>query len=210
MTSSPATLSTDADLIQYQRDLVRTQNCFPMGRALKIAIGPSENWRPAEQDAYVRKFGRLLELRGAALPIAQQAGQMLVMAELRTADGRVGLPDIPDPDWKPADYTDDEVTGKVKRDRRKDQPAMLTQRLTDRCEMYEGQPAVMQGTNFLIFQPVISVTFQPELNKEMVPEVWIAQFRPVGGRHCAFMVDHKTGESFFFGGTFEILRPSGG
>jgi hypothetical protein len=206
--SSAAALNTDADLIQYQRDLVRTQNCFPMGRALKIAIGPSDNWRPAEKDPYVAKYGRLLELRGASLPIAQQAGQMLVMAPLIAGD-RVGLPDIPDPDWAPPAWTEEEVTGKVARDRRKDQPAMLTQRLTDRCEMVGGQPAVMEGTDFLIFQPVLSVTFQPELNKQMEPEVWIAEFRPVAGRHCALLVDHKTGESFFFGGAFEIKRPSG-
>jgi hypothetical protein len=209
MTSSPAALNTDADLIQYQRDLVRTQNCFPLGRALKIAIGPSDHWRPPQMDPYVAKYGRLLELRGNPLPIAQQAGQMLVMAAL-FADGRVGLPDIPDPDWTPPQWTEEEVTGKVPRDRAKDKPAMLTQRLTDRCEMVDGSPAVMHGTDFLVFQPVISVTFQPELNKEMVPEVWIAEFRPLAGRHCALLVDHKTGESFFFGGTFEIKRPAGG
>lgn len=208
--ASRAVLNTDADLIQYQRDLVRTKNCIPLGRALQVAVGPSENWRPPEQDAYVRKYGRLLVLRDNPLPIAQQAGQLLVTADLKLPDGRVGLPDIPDPDWTPPNYTAEEVTGIVKRDRMKDRPPMLTQRLTDRCEMINGSPAVMAGTDFLIFQPVVRVLFQPEIEMQMVPEVWIAQFRAVGDRHCAFLVNHKTGESFFFGGAFEILRPSGG
>lgn len=209
------TSNSDADLIQYQRDLVRTQTCIPLGRALQIAVGPSDNWRPKEKDAYVAKYGRHMILRDNPLPIAQQANLLLVTAPLTLMDGRVGLPDIPDPDWVPPDYTEDEVTRKVIRDPAKNRPPILTQRLTDRCEMMDGQPAVLAGTNFLIFQPVLFVIFQPELNKEMAPEVWTIKFRPTrtaGGddRHCAFLVDHRTGEAFFFGGTYEILRPSGG
>jgi hypothetical protein len=209
--ASRATVNTDADLIQYQRDLVRTQQCNPLGRALKIAIGPSDNWRPADPDVYVRKYGRLLELRGQPLPIAEKAGLLLVTAPLITRDNRVGLPDVPEPDWNPPEWTPEEVTGKVARDPQKNKAPLITQRLTDRCEMMNGQPAVMQGTDFLIFQPVVSVTFQPELNKELLPDVRLLRFRnDVNGRCCAFLVDHKTGEAFFFGGVFEDVGASGG
>jgi hypothetical protein len=200
---------TETDLIQYQRDLVRTMNFVPLGRALKIAIGPSGNWRPAQMDPYVAKYGRLLELRHSPLPIAQNAGQVLALAPMVQPDGRVGLPDIPNPDWMPAAYSEDEVTGKAKRDPAKDRPPMLTQRLTDRCEMVDGQPAEMAGTHFLIFQPVLTVAFQPELEKEMASDVWTLEFRPHSGRHCALLVDHKTGETFFFGGAFDIRTASG-
>jgi hypothetical protein len=210
MASKALITNTDSDLIQYQRDMVRTANYTPLGRALKIAIGPSDNWRPGEMDPFLQKYGRLIELRNAPLPIAQHGDQVLITAPLTMADGRVGFPDVPQPDWMPPAYTDDEVTGKVARDPRKNKAPMLPQRMTDRCEMYNGEPAVLEGTNFLIFQPVVSVTFQPEIGKEMVPEVWLAEFRPAFGRHCALLVDHKTGESFFFGGAYEIRKPSGG
>jgi hypothetical protein len=122
----------------------------------------------------------------------------------------VGLPDVPEPDWVVEPYTHDEVTGKAPRDPAKNRAPFIPQRLTDRCEMMNGQPAVLDGTNFLIFQPVVQLVFQPELNKELAPELWTIFFKPFGQRHAAFLVDHKTGEAFFFGGTFEIVRSSGG
>jgi hypothetical protein len=75
--------------------------------------------------------------------------------------------------------------------------------------MVDGQPALLEGTNFFIFQPVLTVAFQPELNKNLTPDIWTLQFRPRGGRHCAFLVDHKTGECHFFGGAFEIRSATG-
>jgi hypothetical protein len=213
MTSSSATeriRRNDSDLIGYQRELVRTQQCIPLGRALQIAVGPSDNWRPPEKDPYVEKFGRLIVLRGNPLPLAQSGNQLLVMAPL-LADGRVGLPDVPTPNWVVEDWTREEVTGATPRDPAKNRAPMIAQRLTDRCEMVDGKPAALAGTNFLIFQPVVSVVLQPELDKQLVPELWMINFKAdTQGRHCAFLVDHKTGESFFYGGTFEINRSSMG
>lgn len=207
---APQPTMTDADLLKYQRDLVRTQNFIPLGRAKQIAIGPSDFWRPTQVDDYLAKFGRFMELRNSPLPLGQQSGLLLVTAPMVQMDGRVGLPDVPNPSWKPPAYTEEEVTGKVQRDPAKDKPPMIQQRLTDRCEMVDGQPAVLEGTDFLIFQPVVSVVFQPELDKKMVAELWTIEFRPLNGRHCALLVDHKTGETHFFGGAFEIRREAGG
>jgi hypothetical protein len=202
---------TDSDLIAYQRGLVRTQQCIPLGRALQIAVAPSDNWRPPAKDDYVEKFGRLIVLRENPLPIAQSGNQLLIMAPMVMPDGRVGLPDVPRPNWQVEDWTPEEVTGKVKRDPSKNRAPMIPQRLTDRCEMVDGKPAALAGTDFLIFQPVVNVVLQPELDKQLVGELWMINFRADSqGRHCALLVDHKTGESFFYGGTFDINRSSMG
>jgi hypothetical protein len=210
MGSTATARNTDADLIQYQRDLVRTQKYIPLGRMLKIAIGPSDNWRPPEGDTFLAKYGRYIDLRNSYLPIAQAGELLLVTSEMVQPDGRVGLSDVPDPDWAPAAWTEEEATGKTPRDPAKDRPPFLQQRLTDRCEMMGGQPAVLEGTDFLIFQPVLRVVFQPEENKKLNADVWVLVFKPKAGRHCAFLVDHKTGECHFFGGSFEVQTAPGG
>jgi len=221
-------VQTDADLIAYQRELVRTGNYFPIGRAQKISIGPSADWQAPASDPVIARFGRLIDFRDKFLPIAQSKDKTLLLATSplpAQPEGRIGLPDLPDPTWSAPTLTREEIEGVEKtrvvdgrREVYRELPPFdaarrlapfVPQRLTDRCEMVGGQPAVMQGTDFLIFQPVIRIAFQPELENRVIGSAWVIEFSPVGDRHCAFLVDHKTGESFFFGGRYDIFTAVG-
>lgn len=213
-TAAHALTNSPADIIKWRQDLMRTGQCLPLGRATMISIAPSSDWdMPADADPFIKKFGRLIDLRpsrdttkGIFLPLAQSVdrSQLLVTAPLLNRDGRVGLPDVPDPDWKPATWTADEISLKSKRDPAKDSPRMLPQRLEDRTRVK------LEGTNFLVFQPVISVIFQPEIDKQMEGRLWKIDFLPdAGGTHAAFMVDQRTGECHFFGGRFLIASAHG-
>lgn len=225
MAPATALSSGPADLIAYQNELVRTQQAIPLGRMQKIAVGPSANWQGSD-DPWVRKFGRLIELRDRVLPIAQTTDRamVLIMAPLRDRDekGAPRLPDLPDPNWTPGAPTREEIEGTLVPDGHGgqkrvliDNPAKVTapmvpQRLTDRCEMMDGRPAVLTGTHFLIFQPVLRVSFQPEIQNRLVGTAWTLEFQPdESGRHCCLLIDHLTGESHFLYGKYDIASAGG-
>ena len=212
---------TPADEIAYQNELVRTGNTLPLGRMQKIAIGPSANWQIPD-DPYIRQYGRLIELRDRMLPIAQSPDKraVLINAPLGGPNGIPRLPDLPDPSWASGAPSQEEIEGKlvsdghggekrvlVELDPARITPRMIEQRLTDRCEMYEGRPAVLAGTDFLIFQPVLKVAFQPEIENRLVGTAWTLDFEPVEGKHCTLLIDHKTGECHFLYGRYDISTP---
>src|SRR5580658_4825147 len=151
-TAAHALTNSPADIIKWRQDLVRTGQYLPVGRATMISIAPSTDWEmPANADPFIRKFGRLMNLMpsrdsraGIFLPLGQSLdrSQLLVTAPLLNREGRVGLPDVPDPDWKPATWTTDEISLKTKRDPSKDSPRMIPQRLEDRTRVK------LEGTNF--------------------------------------------------------------
>jgi len=220
LTNSPA------DILKFQNDCVRTGQVEPLGRMQKISIGPNASWSPKTQDATMQKFGRFIELRDQPLPIAQSLDKsmLLVCAPLlHKVSGRVELPDLPDPNWAPGQATKEEVEGmEVVRHgvtvrafpNDKDWPGgpvtsnrvapMVKQDLVARAEGF------LEGTNFLIFSPVLRVTFQPEINKRMTADAWIIECKhdPATRTDMALLVDRATGEVHFFGGRFEILGSS--
>lgn len=244
---------TPADILKYQNDLVRTGKCLPLGRMQKIAIGPTAGYVPPPADPYIRKFGRLIDLRDRFLPIAQSLDRMMVLvtAPLVDRNNRVQLPDVPDPDWTPAGYTREELENRaqgqeitlaqaereisaaeqagdlraaarwraaaetvreghavrmpVERPIEKDTARMIPQRLEDRTN------ELLEGTQFLVFSPVISVAFQPEIENRLVGTAWTIQFgfNPADRTHPSLLVDRATGETHFFGGLYDIAGPSG-
>lgn len=221
---APTLTITPAGLIEYQRELVRTGKTIPLGRMQKIAIGPSRDYTPPPDDPYIQRYGRMIELRDRFLPIAQSPDRSLVLvtAPLLDRQGQVRLPDLPDPDWKPPAPTLEEIEGREERDpktgkmrrvlveRAAAAQPMLAQRLTDRCEIAGGQPAVLEGTNFLVFQPVLRVAFQPEIENRLLGTAWTMEFFPdAEGKHCAFLVDAKNGECHFLFGRYDIFTPAG-
>jgi len=225
---------TPADLFKYQNDLVRTGKHLPLGRMRTIAVGPCDTYKPPADDPIISGYGsqpqrnargRMLDFSGQWLPIAQAADKsmILVTAPLIRKDGYVGLPDLVDPLWRAADYTEEEAanpdcdadcrkqwditrTGEkvqhvhIQLRAGKDTPRMIPQRLEDRTNDR------LQGTNFLVFQPVLRITYQPEELKagdqhSFKPAEWKIEFRPdMGGVHAAFLVDPTNGECHFFGG----------
>jgi len=196
MTTNTMTM-TPADLLLYHNELVRTGQYTALGRMSRIAIGPNAKYVPPPADPQIQKFGRLIDLRGQFLPIAQSMDRsmVLVTATLTNSEGRVGLPDLPHPAWAPEQWSEEEVKDSTKRDPKKDQTPMIPQRLEDRTNER------LQGTGFLVFQPVLRVTYQVELDKKFQPVEWRISFRPDNaGVHCAFLVHERTGECHFFGG----------
>jgi hypothetical protein len=227
---APPTLTgTPADLITYQRELVRTHDYIPLGRITKIAIAPSADWFPPANDPVIAKFGRLMQFHSSRLlPIAQSRDltQLLVPAPMFCKQDRsVGLPDWPDPGWRAEPWTNAEQgydnegkplmrDGKQYHEPRpleKDQVRMLPQRLEDRCERPNGRLGKLEGTNFLVFQPVINVVFQPEKDRQLQAQNWVieAQFDPGTQTHMSLLVDPQTGETIFFGGRYDLVANEG-
>jgi hypothetical protein len=235
MGSATQTLTmSPADILKYQTDLVRTKNCLPLGRMRTIAVGPCSTYTPPPRDPIISGWGpqpqqnargRMLDLSGQWLPIAQapDKAMILCMAPLIRSDGFVGLPDLVDPTWRAESYTAEEAMnpdcdancrkvvdilpgGKTRPHKHvalragKDKPRMIPQRLDDRTNDR------LEGTKYLVFQPVLRITYQPEDFKDggshgFQPAEWKIEFKPdVGGTHCAFLVDPSTGECHFFGG----------
>jgi hypothetical protein len=245
MSSRSQTLTgTPADLIAYQNDLIRTKEYTNLGRANKIAIGPSGDWTPPPfgQDPFIDRFGRLIDLRSRFLPIAMSPDKsiLLITAKIVHRDGTVGLPDVPDPTWKPGVWTPEEsgynadghplnerypgqpagwippAPGEVRgvtvnRDVAKDTPRMIPQRLEDRAERPQGRLGVLEGTNFMVFQPVLRIAYQPEILQDGRPQLQAAMwtiecnYDDATATHPCLLVDGKTGEAHFFGGRYEIV-----
>jgi len=208
----PTLTGTPADLITYQRELVRTHQFEPLGRINKIAIAPSDQWAPID-DPIIRKWGRLMEFRSQWLPLAQSADRtmLLIPAPMMDKSGRIGLPDLPDPTWRPDPWTPEESQGLKERPFEKDLARMIPQRLEDRAERPNGRLGKLEGTNFLVFQPVINIVFQAEKDRQLVAQMWTiqAQYDPGTRTHMALLVDPRTGESLFFGGRYDIAANEG-
>jgi hypothetical protein len=155
-----------------------------------------------------------------AVPIAQSPDRSMVLvpSPLLDRNGRVRLPDLPDPTWRRADFTDEEVVGRETidpatgkptriqvRDPQKDMPRMIEQSLLARAEGY------MANSNFYVFSPVLSIAFQPEDGGRMLGTYWAIEcsFNPADRTHPALLIDAKTGETHFFGGLYNIVRAAG-
>lgn len=210
---------TPADVLKYQNDLIRTGKFFPLGRMQKIAIGPAASYTPPSSDPIIRKFGRLIELRDRMLPIGQSEDRsmILITAPLLDAAGRVSLPDLPDPEWTPPPPSREEIEGfKVKKvvdgverevtefpkgNSERYAPRMVPQRLRDRTN------EKLEGSNFLIFSPVLTISFQPEIQKRLVGDAWLIRcsYSRMDDTHPTLLIDEATGESHFFGGLYEVV-----
>jgi hypothetical protein len=218
-----ATLTnTPADILKYQNDLVRTGNYHPLGRMRIISIAPNAGCPDLPTwDPIMKKWGRLIQLRDRVLPIAQSPDRsmILVTAPLSDSQGRVRLPDLPDPTWVAAPWTEEEVHGKqiadpktgklisvpVERPIEKDTPRFIEQKLSDRAEGY------LENTDFYVFSPVLSIAFQPEHNQEMLGTFWAVNcsYNPADRTHPALLINAKTGETHFFGGLYDVVRAAG-
>lgn len=228
---SRATMTmTPADILTYQSELIRTGKAMPLGRMCKIAIGPSDDFRQTPADNFIKKYGRLIDMRDKFLPISQSPDRsmLLVPSAMLDRDGRVGLPDVPDPEWVAPPRTKEEIEGVerthptsgrkyrvspgskdpyrgdvVEVDSARYQARMLPQRLEDRTDV------ILEGTNYLVFSPVLHIAFQPELGGDLAGTVWTIDClpNPADRTLMSLLVDRRTGETHFFGGLFDIRRP---
>ena len=220
--STPSLTMSPVDILKYQNELVRTGNYFPIGRMQKIAIAPAAGWKPRPEDPVMRLWGRMIELRDSFLPIAHSPDRSMILITATQLDkqGRVALPDLPDPEWTPPPPTREEIEGvkKInpetgmeytefpKRYPKRYTPRLVKQSLFDRAEGY------LTGTNFLVFSPVVNITFQPESDGRLLGDTWLiaAKFNGADNTHPTLLVDRATGETHFFGGVYQIMGPRQG
>src|SRR5437588_1284729 len=132
----PSLTGTPADLITYMREKIRTHDYEPMGRISEIAIAPSRHWNPDPGDPLAMKWGRLMRFRNQWLPLAQTFDRTVLLAPAPMMDksGGIGLPDLPDPTWRPDPWTEEETAGRVARPVEKDMARMIPQTLEARAE----------------------------------------------------------------------------
>jgi hypothetical protein len=168
----------------------------------------------------------------------------MVALSMATDQPVVGLPDVPDPTAKPQAWNPEDMgyraDGTPLNEKFPGQPAgwtpaqlqpgqrtapmpdraatrMLPQRLEDRAERVNGRLATLEGTNFLVFQPVLVIAFQPEVivdgHPQLQAEMWTIRCVDDAGQllldsngQCAtLLVDPRTGETHFFGGVYNIV-----
>ena len=217
--SMTSAVMTPADILKIQNEFVRTGNFEPVGRMQKIAIGANAKYIAPENDPIIARNGRFIELRDRPLPIGQSRDRSLLLICSPLIDrstGYVALPDLPDPNWIPPPPTKEEVEGvqvydvNAKRmvtkfpESTARQARMIPQRLEDRAE------GILENTNFLIFSPVIGISFQPEINSRMIGDAWLIECRHDAATRTdmALLIDRQTGEAHFYGGAYEILGSS--
>jgi hypothetical protein len=123
----------------------------------------------------------------------------------------VKLPDVPDPFWQPEKFTQDEIEGRAPRDPKKIFPRMLPQYLANRCEKQGTQPALLEGTDYMMFQPVVRMAFQatvrdPKTGSPLaIAAAGLINCLPnEEGKESCFLVNYRTGECHFFGGKYVI------
>jgi hypothetical protein len=153
--------------------------------------------------------------------IAQDTGRnvLLMLDPVKRIDGKVGLPDIPDPEWTPALVKDSDIAWTPKRNRMgkiipgQKPPAYEPQRAPFISQsLYERARGRMKETNYLVFGPIAQILVRPVKDEPegvtfLGSEGWILKCRAdVAGKHLELLVDERTGESFFYGGQFEIWR----
>jgi hypothetical protein len=154
------------------------------------------------------------------IPIAQSLdhSMLLILGAVRRRDGRVGLPDIPDPAWKskaPAPEEIDPIIGKDEKGRpiygpswTPTDPPRIAQPLEQRARGKIG------GTEILVLGPVHQIMFQPDIGEQgLQPTYWSIAGRAADGStwdpgtnsHLELLIDRVTGAAHFFGGQWQII-----
>lgn len=209
-----------AEWLAYADDLVRTQQYEYLGKGKVIVIEAAKGANVPGL-AETTKVGVRLDWRNDDsvpgrtkeyfLRIAQSFDRRLLLAldPVVRHDGKIGLPDIPDPAWKPGQpghlvegkyvSTEEEVNSW-----NPGRPPMIRQDLADRASGY------VNGTRLMVFQPVHQIMFQPEIGGQLQPTYWSIEcgHDPANRTQMAFLVNADDGRAYFYGGRF-VLHPVG-
>jgi hypothetical protein len=142
-------------------------------------------------------------------------GQLLILDPIVRHDGRVGLPDIPDPKWQPKTPSNDELTGKVAM--KPQRAPMIPQNIIDRGDGFGGRARgqiTAGASTYLVCGPVVQIVVRPMDNQQRIlPNGLIFKCLPsstiagVKGTDMELLIDANTGEAFLYGGRFEISNP---
>jgi hypothetical protein len=201
-------------VLKFQNDCLRTRNYEAIGRIQRIVFEVTSGmYIPPElaEDLKSDPMGPCIEFFGQEnwLPIAQvkAAGQqdfLLPLAPVKRSDGYIGFPDKPDRHWVPTTGPEtkkitDPKTGEVSYKMVHEAPRMLKQ------DLRNFSTGILRGTNFIVYERVAQILVKPT----GLAEGWILNCRenPADQTHMTFLLDHKTGQSHFYGGQYEITRP---
>jgi len=217
----PGAGATLDDIFRYQRECVDTGNYEFLGRCKRIVLEAEEGTR-TQAPGVTSKLGHILEWydqphpKGGRvanyLPIAQTPGRKMVLALepvlKRDLVGRltpeVGLPDMPDPSWKPNspnNTAEAEAWAEAMRKGEAPVAPMIPQDLNQLTQK------MIRNSEMLVFQPVVQVLFQPVIGEALQATYWtlLFSFDPATNTYPAFVVDRKTGVAHFYGGKYEIV-----
>ena len=152
------------------------------------------------------------EVVGPEIAQTGPKGSLLILDPIVRADGAVGLPDIPQPDWKPPVPNKKQLTGKVAYTPPK--APMIPQHLIDRGDGFGGRARgqIKAGSaTYLVCGPVVQIVVRPmDEQRRILPNAMILKAlpsSPLAGVQATLMellIDSATGEAFLYGGRFEV------
>lgn len=216
MATSTMVTNSPADIIAWQAEQVRNRNYELIGHIWKVVLEASHG-AAVPQQRVANVVGTCLDWYGyenvngknllPRLAQSRDRGTLLLLDPVKRADGKVGLPDIPDPNWVPRKPTKLELQTTVPLQK----APMIPQHL---YEEQSGQPigrarGQLKGTRYLVFGPVVQILVRPMVDNKLIDEGWFFQcgVDKSNGTHMEMLIDQDTGEAFFFGGQFQIYRP---
>lgn len=216
MATSTLVTNSPADQLNYQAEQVRTKNYELVGHIWKVVLEASHG-AATPQKSVASAVGCALDWYGyenvngknllPRIALARDRSTLLLLDPVKRADGKVGLPDIPDPTWIPRKPTKAELQTTVPLQ----QAPMIPQHL---YEEVNGQPTgrargQLKGTRYLVFGPVVQILVRPMVDNKLIDEGWFFQcgVDNSNGTHMELLIDQDTGEAFFYGGKFQIYRP---
>jgi hypothetical protein len=213
-----ATMITNspADTINWQAEQIRTRQYELVGHIWKVVLEASRG-AAVPQASVAHTVGTCLDWYGYenvngknCLPRVAQSrdrSTLLLLDPVKRVDGKVGLPDIPDPTWRPKQPTAEELQTTVPL-----QKAPMIQQ-----HLYEEEGGVpigrargqLKGTKYLVFGPVVQILVRPMVDNKLIDEGWFFQcgVDKTNGTHMEMLIHQDTGEAFFYGGQFQIYRP---
>jgi hypothetical protein len=210
---------TPADVIQFHGEQIRAGLYDEIGRVwaivLEAAAGAAVPTKAVTDSQGVRlDFYGLESVKGRNLlpriATTKDKRSLLLLDPILDQDGRPGLPAIPDPTWKPSTPKAEEICWDPSKHRKGAKPPvykpaaapMIPQKISDRAR------GKLRDTEFLILGPIAQILVRPEGLATGIILQCGADLR--GGRAMELLVDHRNGQSFFFGGRYQIVVPQGG
>jgi len=233
--------SSAADVIAWQKERMNAGAFEVLGKIWMISLEASKDAQvPGKPVANV--LGTRIEFYnemggpdvvGPRLAQTGAKGALLILDPIVRQDGVMGLPDIPDPTWKPPIPTPSQISYQPP-SRPKNAPKnwrppkppdtyvptrapMIPQHLIDRGDGFGGRARgqIRAGAStYLVCGPVAQIVVRPmDQQNRILPNGLIFKCLPsspiagVQGTLMELLIDSVTGEAFFYGGRFEISNP---
>lgn len=182
------TFSVD-EVFKIQNERIRTQDYTQLGRLVWIGLELQLDHAPSKTEQLTR--GRVDFMHdGPLLAMSKDCADLLL------PDGvPLELPDVPDPEWKPKIFTQQEIETPGWTP---DRAPMIKQSWIERAT---GK-FVDAGNNWVVFQPVIQIVYR--LFNAATYGLVRCKPMPWTGNRTALLVQPETGKAYFYGGTYEI------